>query len=466
MCDETWPTCSACKRAERKCSGPPSYKFVINGCHSTSANKKEFPASFDANATIQDTRTVEPAESSFSSGRLTTIVKVQKKEASGGDSFHSVRLTPSNPRNEHVTKADLLSAKLLYYLEVSAGSECDLQMWGHSLKLLPRFLDGSAALRHAVDLLLTCWSNLQQKGSITDSLDLTLYNQALRSLQEALQGALVDPVSCLTSSTLAAQTVLQKVEIAFDHLKHDVLEGRESIFSEPSWTKALRNAVSAIGFQNPITGLIYNFWIEMTVWPTLVHLLARLHQSPSHSMLAMELALRSNSALEYLRQLDVEVFLKAMGTGEIRKTENRYRTNDKAWTGVDVFPTCYSFINYELANWFATHAFFTVAFSRMLQAAYSFLGHVDEVVEITAKAYSCRIWLAFPWMERRKPLELGVVPQLCLSFEGGNSIERRMVLSSLEEIKPSTAAFQWTEAAIVTQVLALTGRLQLIEGRS
>jgi hypothetical protein len=234
-------------------------------------------------------------------------------------------------------------------------------------------------------------------------------------------------------------------------LKNDVIEGNDSIFIDPAWATVLHEEVDMTPLNTNTLGQLYHFWVEVAVWPSLARLLRQLYDDPSDSMLAMELIFRATALLDYLRHVDVTVFLQAMDSGDIYEVEN--------WLSADVLPTCYEFSNYDLASWFGTHALFLVTTSRTLQAASALLGHMDDSTEQLARDFSCRIWMTYPWMKKRKPLELGGVPHLCSSFEAGTLAERTMVITALEEIKPSTPDARWTEATVMTHAMAFSGRL-------
>jgi hypothetical protein len=236
-------------------------------------------------------------------------------------------------------------------------------------------------------------------------------------------------------------------------LKNDVIEGRDSIFATQSWAQALRNAIEVLPMRFSILYQFYHFWIEMASWPSLVKALRQLH--PSNSMPAMELALRASAILEYLRELDRSIFLPAMRGDDIVEIESQH--------GVDNFSASYDFSSYELGNWFGTHALFGVLISRITQSCYSFLGHIDESVEETAKHYSRRLWLTYPYMELRKPLELGGTLHLSLSYEAGTVVERVAIVAALGDGNPNSLVSEWTEATITANALAFTGRLPFVK---
>jgi hypothetical protein len=141
------------------------------------------------------------------------IISVQERIVQNGYSFHRMRLSKSKPPSPLSTTADRLAAKLVYCLDASAGTHKDLYMWGSSLRLMPPRLAESATLSNTVELVITAWSNIQRNLNVDAWLDLHLYNRALRSLRQALQDGLGDAASPFYVTTLASQTLLQKVEV-------------------------------------------------------------------------------------------------------------------------------------------------------------------------------------------------------------------------------------------------------------
>jgi hypothetical protein len=208
QCDEAWPTCATCKRAGRECSGPPNYKFIINGNHSTPAvHRASPPRGSDRNARVLKLKGPRPA--SLHSGDSVCETRAAQTEYR----CLAARLSKPMALSRPPRCVDELLSKLIYCLEASAETLHDLNIWGSSLKFLPPLLDESETLRHAVELTTTAWLNVRSGQPVTACLDLQLYNEALQSLQCAVQEALKDPHPRIPTATLAAQTLVQKVEV-------------------------------------------------------------------------------------------------------------------------------------------------------------------------------------------------------------------------------------------------------------
>lgn len=110
-----------------------------------------------------------------------------------------------------MSPSELLSARFVACLEAAKGTGNDLLIWGPSIKLVPQRLGSeSPVLRHTVELVVTTWSNSQRELSPETWLDLRLYTQALGSLQKALK----EPEQSYVTDIIAAQAMLQKVEVS------------------------------------------------------------------------------------------------------------------------------------------------------------------------------------------------------------------------------------------------------------
>ena len=84
----------------------------------------------------------------------------------------------------------------------------DLAMSKYVLVLLPQRLGESQALLYAVDCLLNTWSNARRGLDQKHVLDLKSYGKALRCLQIELD----DPRHSVKTGTLAATSILQRIE--------------------------------------------------------------------------------------------------------------------------------------------------------------------------------------------------------------------------------------------------------------
>ncbi|KAK7955731.1 uncharacterized protein PG986_004953 [Apiospora aurea] len=520
-------------------------KFVINGCHSTSGG-------YDSASSTSERSDASTPRDDHSQTSPPRILKQHRPKFrcrgrnihEDQGSFHRLRLPnlPPRPRDIAPTPADQLAAELIWCLNAAPGTGHDLHLWGASLGLIPPLLAQSVALQHATKLLTTTWSTIKRGYPRRAWLDAQLYDACLISLQQTLEQVFEDPTSKLTTTTtLAAQTLLQKVEIVcndasvthqsnhaaglsavismggcdqgfselglhlvfesfFTVLMGDVRRGKNSVFAEPAWSRALHNAMDvATSLKPKLLSRFYRFWLEVAVWPTLVRQLRQLHEGPSDTMLAAEVALRAQALLEYLDGLDKSVFAKAMELGSIVEVEkNAHNTNQTGRDDNDFTPTSYDFANYNLANFFRVHAFFTIIALRFLQCANTFLtplspyggytecGEQDQSChshspkqqqqqqqqQLQSKIldFSRRLWQVYPYMRRRRPLELGGALPLVVAYEAGDGRQKALTCAALREVEtgqdgpsppppPLAASVPWDEgAAIVAEAMALTGR--------
>lgn len=234
-------------------------------------------------------------------------------------------------------------------------------------------------------------------------------------------------------------------------LKSDVIEDRDSMFSDQEWVHALRDALQILPRRSSTICQFYEFLIEMRIWPSLVKSLRQLQQDPTDSLLAMELGARASAALDYLGEMDTTIFQPAMGGDDIIEVKRHHDVH-----GVSV---SYDFSSYDLGYLFGTHALFGVLLCRILQSSQSSLSRVDESVDATARHYSRRLWLTHPYMELRQPLQGGGIMHLSLSYEAGTVAERAAVVATLENFSPQSVRPGWVEATITANALAFTGRL-------
>ncbi|KAK8128967.1 hypothetical protein PG984_010075 [Apiospora sp. TS-2023a] len=500
-CDEAWPTCGTCQRAKLLCSGPPRMKFVINGCHSASGGYDSASSTSSLGSHVSTPRddathhraTPSPPRPMRRRQPKSSWEQTIPKE---GGSFHRMQLSkPSKSHDIAPTPADRLAAELIWCLDAAPGRGHDLRMWGSSLELIPPLLGQSAVLQHATKLLTTCWANMRRGWSRCAWLDAQLYDAALIGLQQALEQTFEEPASELTTNTLAAQTMLQKVE-----LMGDIRCGKDSTFAEQTWSRAFHTALDETPLKSKLLTRFYRFKIEMAIWPTLVRQLRQLHENPADSMLAAEVALRASALLEYLDELDKSVFVKAMELGSILEVENRSKSNNthNTQTGsrddeiINNFftPTSYDFAHYPLANFFRAHAFFTIVTLRILQCANSFLyaaagpyGYTEcggdkdpSCHQRQLLKFSRRLWQVYPYMQRRQPLELGGAHYLVAAYEAGDTRQKTLTCAILRDIErgrdgpispspsPDNSLLSDEEdTAIVSKAMALTGRSFVVQ---
>lgn len=389
---------------------------------------------------------------------------------------------------------DQMIAHLVTCLEAAPGTGHDLRIVGAFLPLIPRrLINGNMALGHAVELLLSAWTNSRRGLPSHTWLDLRTYNRALRSLKTALDDANVEQLT----NTLTALCILQKIEVLYDFargsnqenhaagliavtikggpaqpmvevalhatfeslfhmLQEDIRHGRESDFHAPEWRRALDGAIDASDIRSVLKHL-YHLWVEVTAWPGLARLVRILRQNPLDTVVAAELHLRATSLAQFLRHQDETIMASLAESGAITKVENTTRP--------DLFPECYRFADFQTAKLFCTHALFSVITCRFLQEADVVLARREPSVEKQAMRFSKRIWMAYPWFRNQIPLAVDFTAALVFSYESGNREEREFCIASLGEMDSSRhppPIGEWVEATIMANAKAYSGRLPFI----
>ncbi|KAI1653776.1 hypothetical protein F4813DRAFT_245520 [Daldinia decipiens] len=511
-CDENWPTCGACARSGKVCSGARNnYKFVVNGCHNESNDSDGVSKPSDNSSQIQSQ---QPREADPNGNMIIDIKEYTSTTGTG--TFHRMRLTrPRRARNIKCSRptpsltpsptpcppmgaSDRLAAQLVYCLESASGTGRDMLIWGPSVWMIPQRLGSeSAVLRDTVKLVVTSWAN-SQRGTLPPEawLDLRLHTQALGSLRKALQ----EPGQDLVTDTIAAQWLLQKLELTYDFerganqerhaagltavvsrgghwqsfdelglhatfdsffnmLQEDVRLGRDCVFMHHEWATAFRQAID-FTTTRPVIKAMYRLWVEMTTWPTLVRLVRTLCQDPTDTMTVAELVLRAKPVIEYLEHENETTLKSLMGSGDITEVENI--------SNPDLFPTCYQFRDIDTAKLFYTHAMYSIIIHRTLQEADLVLENYNSGVMKRCREYSKRIWMSYCWMSAKIPLAVEYTAALVFSYESANEEEREFCMRSLGDLeyyrRPPPVG-RWIDATIMANVKGYTGRLPFIKTR-
>lgn len=210
QCDQKWPTCTRCHHADVVCSGPPTeVKFVHNGVHATTRGA-------DSKAPAKSTQLQV-----LSSAPFNAIVAINSRDIPGGASYSVLRLS-QEPRPNPTTVADRLAASLVRHLE-NDPDRAFLLTVGY-IKFVPARLGASTALRDCVALLCSTWANFRRALPVKQLINSKVYGKALHGLQIALN----DERQQLSTETLAAITIMERVEVLFDagRPRHRALHGQ------------------------------------------------------------------------------------------------------------------------------------------------------------------------------------------------------------------------------------------------
>lgn len=149
------------------------------------------------------------------------IVAIGSRDIPGGATYSVLRLS-QEPRPNLTTVADRVAATLVRHLE-NGPDNAFLLTAGH-IKFVPTRVGASSALRDCVALLCSTWTNFRRALSVEQLINPDVHGKALRSLQIALN----DECRQLSTETLAAVTILERVEILFDarRPRHRALHGQ------------------------------------------------------------------------------------------------------------------------------------------------------------------------------------------------------------------------------------------------
>ncbi|KAI0164615.1 hypothetical protein GGR57DRAFT_205279 [Xylariaceae sp. FL1272] len=497
-CDENWPTCGACSRAGKVCSGARTcFKFVVNGSH----NEEQAYADFANEEAVSPTprREKRALEARHQANRpILTAIDLEQDSTNAGfakqQRWRPWRMPPEHPPPLQAT--DKVIAQFAWCLDAAPGTGNDLRIIGAFLELVPQQLSHSGSnsvLGHAVELLIGAWTNSQRGLEPSSWLDLRMYNKALRSLKNALDDAHVE------DDTLAAQCMLQKTEVLYDFargsnqenhaagliaviskagpnqhmsdvelhvmfeglfhmLQEDIRQDRSSAFHTPEWMSALRRVLNSNASIADIVKQTYDVWIEATAWPGLVCMVRRLRKDPSDKSTATTLRRRAGALAKYLQRKDDTTLRSLFKSGAITEVDNR--------TGSPLIPTRYEFANYVTSKMFCCHAMFSILSCRFLQEADRALGRDDPSVEEEAKELSRRIWKAHPWLKSKMPLAVDFTAALVFAYESGNQEERAFCIRSLSEMesfRQPPPIGQWVEQTIMANAKAYSGRLPFIK---
>ncbi|KAK1248968.1 hypothetical protein MKX08_007188 [Trichoderma sp. CBMAI-0020] len=436
-CDQKWPTCTPCFRVDAVCSGPSTeIKFVHSGVHATSRADVEVPAK-SAKPQLQ------------CSTPFHAIVAINSRDVPGGASYGVLRLS-QEPRPSLTTVADRLAANLVRHLERDSDGAFLLTL-GHI-----KFVPARANFRRALP--------------VEQIINSQTYGKALRSLQIALN----DGHQQLSAETLAAVTIIERVEIAFDArrprhgavhgqgmhglmlkrgpprlsdeldtclafdnmgsiLAHSLVGGGHSLLSTPQWNNTLEEALRN-GLDLPSERLDANSTVSMD---------------------------KSAAALQ-ARVLNTVPELKALGesiVAKMRRLGNMTEMpDDESPLGMS-----YHFTNMGSAQCWITYKMLSVVLNRILHALALILSQPVALLDRENAMLSREICRCVSYLGTVGILPaISAQPQLFLAYEGANELERAYLLKFILWSDKFKKRFPQDSAALERFVLktayALSGR--------
>ncbi|KAI1799897.1 hypothetical protein F4811DRAFT_541776 [Daldinia bambusicola] len=454
-CDENWPTCTPCLRARVTCSGPPNLtKFIHTGTSSYSSTTGE--ARQDDGIVTQLAVRERPAGS---------LESIRQRGLPGGASFGHFRLASGGPRQNPTTVADRVAARLVGYLTHENAPWDILSSLGY-VKHLPVRLGESAALRDCVALMCSTWVNARRDFTSTQLVDSSLYGKALRTLQRAIN----DQEQQFSNETLAAATILERLELVFDtqrpyhrsrhwegiqtlmirrgppnprdefavHLafenhaaliSHWVVEGGENFYLTSPWKEAIEESYLVMGASVPSEQVdYYSVGHYYGYWPGLVQgLRLVLSDADANSQQVQALALYDKTS-----RLDADI--ACVGESIMLRLRRSGRILEEADPNSPI-GVKFHFGSLQTMSFLISYVMIRTVFNRILYHLTVMLNQPDMSLEVEHKELCRKMWMCIPFVK-----DLGVVtivifaPQLYLSYEGASEHEKEYLLDVIMEL--------------------------------
>ncbi|KAI1143201.1 hypothetical protein F5Y05DRAFT_146476 [Hypoxylon sp. FL0543] len=487
-CDEDWPTCGACKKAGKECSGPSKrVKFVNNGKHRGVGDHLG-----DLTRDSLDTNLTD--ETSSNTDSTGSLLNIKNRTMANGATFSKLRIynrKPQIPSNPPGTEADLLGARVITCLKSGEGTGYSISMFLTTLVYVPPLLERNEALFDATSLLLSTWQKLCQGISPHELFDLRSYNRALRSLQKVLN----DPDEQISHSTLAATIYLQMTEYLFDYARgvnqishsngiHSILMqkgvpkpgdnfgcqllldsfgfmfrllltgGIENFYIQPEWNHTLTSFFAQFKTRTPIVVEMSKLLTHATVVADVTRRMSQIWESPSYIPDAQETQELSATIDELsanfraLNDITIEPLLESKMIYEVADPESP-------------FGTSYKFPNGITALHFANVYTFNIVVNRLRQELNKMQGISDPMLEAECYDWSSRIWRTCRYSQSLRPLcAVAFNSSLCVSYTAAGPVEQEFLLASLREsdgYKKSSES-RWTDEIIRSKLWVLMGR--------
>ncbi|KAI0887879.1 uncharacterized protein GGS22DRAFT_154486 [Annulohypoxylon maeteangense] len=479
-CDETWPTCTPCLRAKVPCSGPPNLtKFINNGRHTPVAEE-----STELGVMVQF----------VASGRgVKNLKSIRQQALPNGAQLGHYRLSADEPRKALTTVADRVASRFVGYLAHESSVWDMLASAGYN-KHLPVRLSESAALRDSVALMCSTWTNYRRNVPPDQIIDTNLYGKALRSLQRSLS----DHQLQLRCETLAAATLLERLELIFDThrpfhrtrhsfgissllltrgppnpndeldmqlalenhasmISHWLVHGGENFYLTPPWASVIQPMKSKLQESVPAERLpSYTLGYYYGFWPGLVHEFRRIIKQPDE-FLKRELAIdfRDRVATMELKVKDIGESLieRALLTGRMAA-----RLDPETPIGGK-----FHFESLDLLSSVMSYGMIRTVLNRLYYHITDLLGEPDVFLELEHQSVCRSTWMCIPFIRG-----LGMVPSamftssIFLSCEGADEVEMEYLLKTILEMTTYSGRYPKDKPSMKRVILntakALTGR--------
>ncbi|KAL6689676.1 hypothetical protein J3F84DRAFT_354013 [Trichoderma pleuroticola] len=479
-CDQKWPTCTPCYHVDAVCSGSPTEaKFVYNGIHATTNRA-------DCVAPVTSTSLQVPSRAPSHAA----IVAIKSRDISGGATYSVLRL-PQEPRPNPTTVADRLAATLVRHLE-NGPVNAFLLTAGYII-FVPARVGASSALRDCVALLCSTWTNFRRALPVEQLINPNVYGKALRSLQIALN----DERQQLNTETLAAVTVLERVEILFDArppryralhgqgvyglmlqrglprpsdeldtclafdnlgplLALSLVEEKQVFYLTSQWKEKMDEALNSSLSLSSERLDAYALDLHGSYWPSLVHQLRLVHNSSS------TFSMRKSAASLYGRVINIIPELNVLGesiVAKMRRLGNIMELPDNE----SHFGMKHHFWNIGSAQGWITYKMLSIVLNRLLRNLAIILNELVTLLDHEHTALSWDICMCVAYIGTLGTLPaISAQPPFFMAYEGVNEIERAHLRNLIRRSDTFKKRLPQSDPALekfaLNTTYALTGR--------
>ncbi|KAI0387552.1 hypothetical protein F5Y04DRAFT_7102 [Hypomontagnella monticulosa] len=489
-CDQNWPICGTCRRANKPCSGPQGFysRFIPSENSSGSPPPSERLAEGDVVSQL-------PSEKSTATDtKQSSLVVLRTRPAVSGRGKYLVlrpqagsSRTPS-PTAPPCTREDRLASRLVQCIDAGAGSDRDIRLRVTWIDLAVSRLRSSPVLYEATNLFLSSWTSFHSDPRANLYIDRAAYVKALRTLNAALS----DPTQSRTVETLAATALVHRVEFDYEMrrnineshhsnglsalmmrkgppridddldvrlcfenihvlLSHFIL-GREDIFfTRPEWLKAIKDAVQKNATKGDRIWDRYDLSIHMILWSDLVKDLRALNDN-HNALLAQRLIAKTREIDRGLCGFEATHIARLWEEGHIWEVRNPK-------TG---YLLTYGFDDCVYCEIYHQHAMVSIAVNRILQAALDIIGSEESLtIETRIFEYSDRIWKMLPYIEgMSRTVRDNFIAPFVMSLESASTEFRHHLAKKMIDISGPRAQLlgDHPEDQLIVMSKALTGR--------
>ncbi|KAL7625824.1 hypothetical protein AAE478_005047 [Parahypoxylon ruwenzoriense] len=356
---------------------------------------------------------------------------------SGGATFGHFRLSLDRPQKNLTTVSDRVAARLMNYLG-NEDAAWDLSASNYYTKLLPVRISESAALRDCVAVMCSAWTNFRRNRAVHD------------------------PVRQLTCETLAAATIMERLEILFDThrpyhrtrhslgiqglmskrgppklkddldiqlalenhaalLNHWIVEGGENFYLSSPWKevieKMLENHVPPGERMD-----CYSIGRYFGYRPGLIREMGLLYNNPneiSRFVQAAELQDRVAYLIAEIERTSEPIMAKALITGRIRR---RARLRNPVGEKLH-------FASLDSFQFFMSYVLIRIILNRILYELTAMLGQPYIFLDEVRRDLRHQVWMCIPFVRGLGKIgcTLFAAP-LHMAYEGVSEFEREQVV--------------------------------------